>query len=149
MFFEDSTRTKDISQETEYRRRETYSVSKSFTFLSINQNKETNANQAVSWWLTVGWLLLKTNLKINSNCMVAKFVGQIKVVHDFFIIKLYVICWNDLYLRHYLLCKCSFYVYALLSSIGKLLWGVFNRCLPQTVNYKIITTKSPWGMFFF
>ena len=60
-----------------------------------------------------------------------------------FTIKLYVICWNRLYIGHYLLCKGSFYVFALLSSIGKLLWGVFNRCLPQSVNYEIITTKSP------
>ena len=36
-------------------------------------------------------------------------------------IKLYFTCWNGLNFGDYLFRKCSFYVFALLSSIGKLL----------------------------
>ena len=62
-----------------------------------------------------------------------------------FAIERYLLHWNGLYCIPHLLRKCSFYVFALLSSIGKLLWGVFNRCLPQTVHYKFIISKSLWG----
>ena len=53
-----------------------------------------------------------------------------------FSIRQYFIFWNGIYFGLYLLCKCSFYVFDLLPSIGKLLWSVFNQCLPPTVNYK-------------
>ena len=38
-----------------------------------------------------------------------------------FLIQRYFICWNGLYFEIYLLRNCSFYVFALLPSIGKLL----------------------------
>ena len=49
------------------------------------------------------------------------FFGQIKKFYMTFLIKRYFICWNGLYFEIYLLRKCSFYVFALLPSIGKLL----------------------------
>ena len=64
-----------------------------------------------------------------------------------FSIKRYFICWNDFSFGLYLLRKCFFFnVFALLPSIGKLLWGVCNQCLPQTENlhYKIPSNKEVW-----
>ena len=71
-FFKDSTRTEVIvrRQNTEDRRHTKFLSH--LRLLCISQNKETNANQAVGCWLPESWV------KITSNWIVAKFVGQIK-----------------------------------------------------------------------
>ena len=89
-------------------------------YQGISDWKQTIRSTAIAWWQT-SW----------SN----------KKLYMTFAIKLYDICLNGLYFWNYLIRKYSFNVFALSPSIGKLLWCVFNQCLPQTVNYKIITTN--------
>ena len=111
-FCKNSTRTEDINKNTEDRRH-TQFLSAYFYFPLTKIKKLTQIKQPVNDYQYVGWLFMKTQLTINSKCMVATIYGKLK--------KLYMPfgCWNQMVyilnivysLNVLFLCFCSVIVF--------------------------------------